>query len=318
MLLNYTIKRILQGFLVIFIVSIITFLVLKVIPADPAALILGTDATPESLEALRESMGLNDSLIFQYTRWITNTLQGDLGESYYFGQDVTQLIGDRLPVTITLALLSMTISFVVALILGIVAALNKFNFGDYFIRFLTQLSAAMPTFWLGMIALTYLAARWGWFPVAGRFDLSEDFWGSIRSIILPALVMSVSQIGSLIRQVRSSMISALGSEYMQSASIKGLSDRRSIFIYALRSAIMTPVTVAALQFAGLFGGTAVIETVFSLAGLGRLLVVSVEQRDMVLLQGIILFITTVVILISVLTDIFYALVNRTIDLEGEV
>ncbi|UUX33602.1 ABC transporter permease [Fundicoccus culcitae] len=312
----YTIKRILQGLLVIFIVSIITFLVLKVIPSDPAALILGTDATPESLAALRESMGLNDPLIFQYGEWIVNTLKGDLGRSYYFGQEVSQLIGERLPVTITLAIISTVVSFIIALILGIIAAINKFTWVDYLIRLTTQITAAMPTFWVGMIALTYLAARWGWFPVAGRFDLGADFWGSIRSIILPSLVLAISQVGSLIRQVRTAMMNALSSEYMIATNVKGLSRFRAIFVYALRSAIMTPVTVAALQFAGLFGGTAVIETVFSLAGLGRLLVVSVEQRDMVLLQGIILFITSVVIMISVLTDIFYALVNKTIKLEG--
>lgn len=313
-MLKYSIKRLLEGLLVLLMVSIITFTVLKIIPADPAVLILGTEASPESLEALRESMGLNQSYPVQYITWITDALRGDLGRSYYFGKEVSALIGERLPVTISLAVLSMTFTFLIAMILGIIAALKQDSKTDFFIRMTTQISIATPNFWLGMIALTYLAARWKLFPVAGITDFDNNFWQSIHTILLPSLVMSITQMGSLTRQFRSSMISALQSEYMLSTEIKGLNKTMSVFKYALRSAIITPITVAALQFSGLFGGTAVIETVFSLAGLGRLLVVSVEQRDMVLLQGIILFITTIVILISIFTDILYVNINKTIKL----
>lgn len=312
----YIIKRFLQTVLIMLIVSLITFFALKVLPGDPAVLILGTDATPDSLALLRESMGLDEPLTLQYLNWIGDALRFDLGESRYFGGDVTTLIGQRLPVTISLAILSVGISFILALIFGTIAAVYRQTWVDNLIRLLTQVFSSVPSFWLGMLGLTYLAARNGWFPVTGNFSASAGLLVNIRAILLPALIMAVGEVGILIRQVRSSMINALRSEYMTSTEVKGLKRPSAIIKYAMRSAIMTPVTLASLRFAALFGGTAVIETVFSLAGLGRLLVVSVEQRDMMLLQGIVLFITAVVVMISFVTDILYTQINKTIRIGG--
>lgn len=312
---DYTIKRILQGFLLIFIVSILTFLILKVIPADPATLILGTEASAENVEKLRESMGLNRPYYIQYIEWISNAIRGDLGKSYYFGKSVNSLIHERLPSTFLLASTSIIITFFVSILLGTLASLKRGKTFDHIIRLLTQISTAMPSFWLGMIALTYLAARLKIFPITPSIDFSNKLSKNIYNIILPAVVLSLGQMGPLIRQVRSSMIYVLDSDYILSARIRGLSSKKIIFKYALKSAIIAPITLTGLQFANLFGGTAVIETVFSLAGIGRLLVVSVEQRDIILLQGIVLFITSMVVIISIITDIISSSLNKSIKME---
>lgn len=312
---NFSIKRLLQAMVVLFVVSIITFVGLKIIPGDAAELILGTDATPESLEAMRESMGLNAPLISQYLGWIGDVLLGDFGNSYYFGDSVVKLILQRLPVTLMVATISVGMAFIFSLILGVLAAVFKDSPFDYAIRIITQISSAVPSFWLGMLGMFYFSAKMGWFPVTGYIPLSEGILKSIHSVLLPCFILAIGESGILVRQFRSAMIKELEADYMLSTKMKGLRYTHAIIKYALRSAIMTPVTIASLQFAKLFGGTAVIETVFSLPGLGRLLVVSVEQRDLVLLQGIVLFITMVVVLISFFTDVLYAAVNKTIKLE---
>lgn len=314
-MLKYIIRRLLQGVGVLFVVTLLTFLALKVIPADPATLILGIDATPESVAQLREAMGLNRPLLVQYWEWITAVLQGDLGTSYYYGSAVSDLIRSRLPLTLTIALLTTFFSLIFGTFLGTLAALYRRRGLDYLIRLFTQLSGAVPSFWLGMIALTYLAARLQWFSVHPEIDLANRFWGSLYQLLLPTMVLTLTQMGPTIRQTRSAMYDALEADYMMSARMKGLSERRRIIRYALRSAMMAPLTLSSLQFAHLIGGTTVVETVFSLPGLGRLLLVSVEQRDLMLLQGLILFITTMVIVISVVTDILYQYINGNTE-EG--
>lgn len=312
---EYIVKRFFQGLLLIFIVSIITFLILKVIPADPATLILGTEASAENIESLRVSMGLNRPYYVQYIEWIGNALKGDLGNSYYFGKSVKVLISERLPTTFLLATVSTIITFIISMLLGVLASLNRGKAFDHIVRLLTQISVAMPSFWLGMIALTYLAARLKIFPITPSIGPENSLSENLYNIILPAIILSLGQMGPLIRQVRSSMIYVLDSDYILNAKIRGLSSKKIVFKYALRSAIIAPITLTGLQFAGLFGGTAVIETVFSLAGLGRLLVVSVEQRDIVLLQGIVLFITSMVVIISIITDIITSSLNKSIKME---
>lgn len=314
-MLKYIIRRLLQGVGVLFVVTLLTFLALKVIPADPATLILGIDATPESVAQLREAMGLNRPLLVQYWEWITSVLQGDLGTSYYYGSAVSDLIRSRLPLTLTIALLTTFFSLIFGTLLGTLAALYRRRGLDYLIRLFTQLSGAVPSFWLGMLALTYLAARLQWFSVHLDIDLANRFWGSLYQLLLPTMVLTLTQMGPTIRQTRSAMHDALEADYMMSARMKGLSERRRIIRYALRSAMMAPLTLSSLQFAQLIGGTTVVETVFSLPGLGRLLLVSVEQRDLMLLQGLILFITTMVIVISVVTDILYQYINGNTE-EG--
>lgn len=309
-------KRLFSALAVMFVVSLITFMVLKWIPGDPAQLILGTEATPESLEALRTSMGLNLPWTAQYARWLGNLLQGDWGTSYLFGENVRTLILQRLPVTFSLTLFSMILAVCFSAGLGIVSALFQGSWIDRLSRSLMQLGAAIPAFWLGMIFMILFAAQLHWFPVTGYTPPAEGISAYLHSLALPSIILAIGESGVLIRLFRSSMLSALNQDFMQSAQVKGLPRTTAILKYALRSAMIVPITVIGSQTAKLFGGTVIIETIFALPGIGRLLLTSVEQRDIQLLQGIVLFITLMVVLFNFITDMLVIAANPLIRMES--
>ena len=309
-------KRLFSALAVMFVVSLITFMVLKWIPGDPAQLILGTEATPESLEALRTSMGLNLPWTAQYARWLGNLLQGDWGTSYLFGENVRTLILQRLPVTFSVTLFSMILAVCFSAGLGIVSALFQGSWIDRLSRSLMQLGAAIPAFWLGMIFMILFAAQLHWFPVTGYTPPAEGISAYLHSLALPSIILAIGESGVLIRLFRSSMLSALNQDFMQSAQIKGLPRTTAILKYALRSAMIAPITVIGSQTAKLFGGTVIIETIFALPGIGRLLLTSVEQRDIQLLQGIVLFITLMVVLFNFITDMLVIAANPLIRMES--
>lgn len=308
-------KRLFSAIIVLFVVSLITFILLKLVPGDPAMLILGTEVTPESLAALRESMGLNLPWSTQYFNWILRLFQGDWGTSYLFGSSVLTLIVQRLPVTFSITLFSMVIAIVFSALLGIFSALFKDSWIDVFSRSLMQLGSAIPAFWLGLIMMIVFAGQLHWFPVTGYVAPSVGFGPFIHSIALPSIILAIGEMGILIRMFRSSMLSALSQDFMMSTQIKGLSKTYSVLKYALRSAIIAPITVIGNQMAKLFGGTVIIETIFALPGIGRLLLTSVEQRDIQLLQGIVLFVTFMVILINFISDMLVLVANPLIRTE---
>ena len=268
-MLKLVVRRLLSAIAVLFVVSLITFVVLLCIPGDPAQLILGVEATPEKVEALRASMGLDRPWYVQYMHWIQGVLTGNWGTSYLYGENVWTLICQRLPVTFSVALLSMAAALVVSAILGI-------------------------------------------FPVTGYTAPGENFGAFLKCIALPSLVLAIGELGILIRIVRSSMLTALQQDFMMSANVKGLPPARAIVHYALRSAIIAPITISGMQLAKLLGGTVIVETIFALPGIGRLMLTAVEQRDIILLQGIVLFITSMVVLVSLVTDLAVMAANPTI------
>ena len=308
-------KRLISALAVLLVVSLITFFVLKWIPGDPAQLILGTEASQESLEALRESMGLNLPWTTQYWNWLVNLFHGDWGSSYIYGESVRTLILQRLPITFSVTIFSMVIAVPLSALIGILAALFKDSPFDVLSRSLMQLGTAIPSFWLGMIFMIVFAAQLKWFPVTGYTPPSEGFFAFLHSIALPSIILAIGEMGVLIRLFRSSMLSALQQDFMQSAQVKGLPRAMAIVKYALRSAIIAPITVIGNQTAKLFGGTVIIETIFALPGIGRLLLTSVEQRDIELLQGIVLFITFMVVFINLITDLLVAAANPLIRME---
>ena len=315
---RYSLKRALGAVAVLLVVSFITFIVLMWIPGNRALLMLGTDATAEKVEALSASMGLDEKWYVQYFSWIGNVLKGDWGESYYYGENVWTLIVQRIPVTFSITIYSMTLAVIISALLGTYAALHKGGFVDALSRTLVQAASALPSFWLGMIFMIVFASRLGWFPITGFVKISEGgFWRFLNSITLPSIILALQECGLLIRMFRSSMIQALDEDFMQSAAVKGLSRRRTIFSYAMRTSIIAPITLIGAQAAKLFGGTIVIETIFALPGLGRLLLTSVEQRDLALLQGIVLFITFMVILMNYIADMIVFMVNPMIRINEE-
>lgn len=312
------VKRLLSAVAVLFVVTLITFCVLRIIPGDPAMLILGTDATPEKLAELRHAMGMDLPVITQYFNWIKGILCGDWGTSYLLGGNVLTLIMQRLPITVFLTIYSMLIAVSVSAVLGTLSALRQGGSVDIISRSLMQLGSSIPSFWLSMIFMILFTARLKWFPVSGYVPPSEGMGAFIKSLTLPACVMAIGEMGILIRMFRTSMLKSLNEDFMIATQVKGLSKFMAITKYALRSAVIAPITIIGNQMAKLFGGTVIVETIFSLGGIGRLLLTSVEQRDTILLQGIVLFITFMVVLINFLTDILVMVANPLIRLnEGE-
>ncbi|HZK09701.1 MAG TPA: ABC transporter permease [Clostridia bacterium] len=311
-MLKYALRRLASALIILLVVSMITFVVLRMIPGDPAQLMLGTDASEELIETLRQDMGLNEPLYKQYIFWIVGVVQGDLGQSYYFGENVARLISQRLPVTLWLAFFSVLTAFLLAIVLGVFSATKRGSRLDVFNRILIALGGSVPGFWLGMMLISLFSVRFEIFPISG---LGQGF---VRGLLLPMIVLSLGELSTMMRIVRSSILTALQDDAMWSVRVRGLPPRIRLFKYALRSAMIQPITIAALEVGKLFGGTIIVETLFALPGIGRLLLVAVEQRDLILLQGVVLYIVSVIVVISFFTDLLYAYLNRGIPAEKEV
>ena len=311
-MLKYVINRIKSSIIVLFAVSLITFFVLMIIPGNPAQLILGTDATPEMVEDLHAAMGLDKPLYQQYFGWLSNLMKFDLGTSYVYGESVTALIAKALPVTLSIAVFAMVIATVLAFLLGMLSAIKKNSFIDYFSRSIMQLGTAIPSFWIGMVFIVFFGLRLKIFPISGYVPMSQSPSGFIKSITLPSIVLAIGEIGTLLRIVRSSMLDSLKQDYMDMAKIKGLSSWKIYMKYALRGALIAPITIIGMQFAKLAGGTVVVETIFALPGIGRLVLTAVEHRDIVLLQGLVMFITSTVVFFSLAVDVIIMLINPRI------
>lgn len=311
-MLRYVISRIKSSIIVLFAVSLITFFVLMIIPGNPAQLILGTDATPEMVEELHAAMGLDKPLYQQYFDWLSSLLRMDLGTSYVYGESVTALIAKALPVTLSIAVFAMIVATFFAFLLGMFSAIKKNSFIDYFSRSIMQLGTAIPSFWIGMVFIVFFGLRLKILPISGYVHMNQSFSGFIKSITLPSIVLAIGEIGTLLRIVRSSMLDSLKQDYMDMAKIKGLSSRKIYMKYALRGALIAPITIIGMQFAKLAGGTVVVETIFALPGIGRLVLTAVEHRDIVLLQGLVMFITSTVVFFSLAVDIVIMLINPRI------
>ena len=300
------VKRLGAAVAVLFMVSLLTFCALHVVPGDTATLVLGTDATQEALDQLRASMGLDRSLPEQYFSWIYGVFTGDWGTSRTYSAPVWGVIASTLPVTLALAVYATVLALAAALVLGCVSALRPGGVVDVVSRTIMQLAGAVPGFWLAVLCMLFFAARLGWFPVSGYVPFASDPAGCVRSLTLPACVLACGELGVLIRTVRSCVMDALQQEYMLATQVKGLARARVVLVYVLRTSLSAPITVAGLQMAKLVGGTAAVERVFALPGLGNLLLVAVEQRDIMLVQGIVVFVTLAVVLVNLVVDLLTA------------
>ncbi|WP_019228693.1 ABC transporter permease [Sedimentibacter sp. B4] len=311
-MLRYVLDRVKSSVVVLLVVSIITFAVLMIIPGDPAQLILGTEATPEMVQELHTAMGLDRPLYQQYLGWLNDLLHLDMGTSYVYGESVKSLITGSLPVTLSISVFAMIIAVFLAFLFGMLSAIKKNSIIDYFSRSIMQLGTAIPSFWIGMVFIVYFGLKLKLFPVSGFVPLSDNFAGFIKSITLPSVVLAIGETGTLLRIVRSSMLDSLNQDYMDMTKVKGLGARKVYVKYALRGALVAPLTIIGMQFAKLAGGTVVVETIFSLPGLGRLVLSAVEHRDIVLLQGLVMFITAMVIFITLAVDVLIMFINPRI------
>jgi peptide/nickel transport system permease protein len=313
-MLRYVLRRLIVMVPVLLVISLVTFALMSIVIGDPVLLILGqeTAADEQTIERMRADLGLDRPLPVQYVDWLSHVARGDLGQSMRSPVPVSQTIIDRLPVTLELTLLTLVLSLSIALPLGIVAALRPGSLVDVAISAMASIGLSIPNFWLGILLIYAFALKLGWLPSGGFVRFTEDPLQNLKLMILPTMTLSTAYIGSQARYMRSAMLDVLGQDYVRTARAKGLAERTVIWAHAARNALMPVITIVGLELAGLFGGAVVTETIFSLPGIGTLLVQSVFGRDVTMVQGIVLFITLAVVLVNLVTDLAYALVDPRI------
>lgn len=303
----FTIRRLLQLIPVILGVILVVFLIMQMVPGDPAVLLAGDGATPETVQAIREQLGLNDPLLVQYFNYVLQVFQGDLGTSFRSGLPVLDEIMVRLPITIELSIYSILITIVLGLIAGIISATKQHSLADTGIMLVALVGVSLPSFWLGMTLIYVFSSKLGWLPVAG--------WDSWKHIVLPAITLGASGAAIVARMTRSSMLDILGQDYVRTAKAKGLKARIIIYKHALKNALIPVITVVGLQFGFLLGGTVLVESVFAINGLGRLIVDAIRTRDLPVVQGGVLVASMIFVLVNLSVDMLYRYFNNRIEME---
>jgi ABC-type dipeptide/oligopeptide/nickel transport system permease component len=303
----------------LFVVSVAAFLAFQIIPGDVVRSILGTEATPEREEQLREELGLNDPPVVRYVDWMTDVLKGDLGRSYRYSKSmnemmpVAELIGDKLPVTLWLAALSLFLIVVVSIPLGVLWARSSNAFLDAALNVITQIAMAVPSFFLGILVTYLFGLLLKWFTPGGYVSYRDDFAGFLGYLIFPAMSIAIPKIAMTARFLRNSMLTEMEADYVRTARSKGCSDRRVMYGHVLRNALMPVVTFLGMIIAETVAGSIVVEQVFGLPGVGRLLISSISTRDFPVVEILILYITAVVIIVYFLVDMLYRLIDPRIS-----
>jgi peptide/nickel transport system permease protein len=299
----------------LFFVSALVFVVVRVLPGDPAALIMGTEGSPEAAARLREAMGLNRPLPVQYVEWLGGALRGDLGRSIQYDLPVGQLIVSRLPVTLPLALLAAVFMVAAAVPLGIYAATHHRRAGDYAAMVLSQVGISVPQFWSGLLLILVFSVSLGWVRSGGFDGWSSGLGPALRSLLLPAVALGLFQAAVLVRATRSAVLDVLREDYVRTARAKGLAERRVIGSHTFRNALIPIVTVAGLQLGQLVAGAIVLESVFALPGLGRLALGAIGARDLPVVQGVALFVASSIVVINFAVDLAYGWLDPRIRYE---
>ena len=304
----FLLRRLVNFLVTLFAVSIIVFAAMNVLPGDPALTILGLDATEDALEALRQRLGLNEPLTKRYFLWIGNALTGNFGISHSFSVPVSDLIIERLPLTVSLAISGMTCTVILALVLGVFAAANHKRYGDWGVMVISQLGIALPAFWLSILLVLLFAVKLRWLPPGG-FPGWENPTDAIRSLILPTLALSLVQSAVLARVTRSSMLEVMRQDYIRTARASGFQRSRILWRHTLPNALIPIVTIIGMQFAALVTGTIVIENVFYLPGLGKLIFQSISNRDLPTVQALVMLFAAIVIIANFIVDITYSVID---------
>lgn len=304
----FLIRRTTGFILTLLAVSVVVFAVMNVLPGDPALTILGLDATDDALAALREQLGLNEPLLTRYFSWIWNALQGDFGISHSFRVPVAELIGERLGMTVALAVAGMIATLILALTLGIGAAARHRRIGDWGVMFLSQLGIAVPAFWLSMLLVLLFAVKLRWLPPGGFAGWSDPV-AAARSLILPTVALALVQSAVLARVTRSSALEVMRQDFVRTARASGLGRRRVLWRHVLPNALVPIVTIVGMQFAALVTGTIVIENVFYLPGLGRLIFQSISNRDLPTVQALVMLFAAIVVTANFVVDLLYLAID---------
>lgn len=314
-MIAYIIRRLVYAVVVIVGVATISFALLQMIPGSPVDAMLGTESTPQAREALERELGLDKSIPVQYVTWWSDLLRGDLGKSAMTNQPVGQLIMQRLPTTIPLALLSMFIALVIAVPAGILSAIRRNTWIDGLVSVIAFAGLSIPGFWLGTLLILGFSVHWQIFPPGGYVSVMDDPVDALRHLILPAIALGSTFAAVLTRMIRSSLLEVLSADYIRTARAKGQTEQRVLVQHALRNALIPAVTIIGVQVGFLLSGALVIEQIFSLPGIGRLTVQAVLDRDIPLLQGCIITIAFIFVAVNLLTDLIYVWLDPRISYQ---
>lgn len=311
-MLDYALRRVLYTIPVLFGASIVIFLLIHLVPGNPASVIAGPDATPEEINFIRERMALDQPLVVQYLRYMGNVLQGDLGRSYYYKEDIMRLVVDTMPATLELSFVALLFSLAVAIPAGVIAAVRKNSLVDHASMVVAVVGVSIPIFWLAILLIFLFAVKLDWLPASGR---GGPLWSidGLKHLILPAISLGSLMIASTTRLTRGAMLEVLQEDFMRTARAKGLRDRVVIYRHGLRNALIPVVTNIGLQIGGLLAGSFLTETVFAWPGIGRLSVDAMFRRDYPLIQGTMLMVVFFFILANLIVDLLYTVLDPRIS-----
>lgn len=305
-MLNYLIKRLIQSLFVLFGITLVVFVVLH-LSGDPVQLMVPPTASQAEVDALRQKMGFNDPIYLQYYRFLINIIHGDFGESYYYNEPAMKIVLERFPATVELSFSAMLIALLVAIPAGIISAVNRNGGIDAFIRLFALMGQCIPSFWLGIIFILLFSVNLHWLPTGGN--------NGIASLILPAVTLGMFSAASITRVLRSSMIEILGKEFIIVAWAKGLPQKVVILKHAFKNAFSSMMTIVGMQFAGLLGGSVIIETVFAWPGVGRLIVQSIVNNDFMVVEATVMLLASIFVLINFVVDILYCIINPRVKMQ---
>jgi len=296
-------------------VSLLVFVVVRVLPGDPALIMLGIEASPDAVARLRDSLGLNRPIPLQYADWVGRAVLGDLGRSIQYDVPVAGLILSRLAVTLPLTLMAAALMVAAAIPLGVYAATRQRRWGDYAAMTLSQLGISIPGFWAGLLLILLFSVKLGWFQSGGFDGWGQGVAHAVKSLLLPAVALGLFQFAVLARTTRSALLEVLREEYVKTAHAKGVAERAVIFRHALRNAMIPIVTVAGVQLGQLMAGSIILESVFYLPGLGRLALGAISARDLPVVQGVVLFVASGIVVINAAVDVLYGVLDPRIRYE---
>ncbi|MGQ9585214.1 MAG: ABC transporter permease [Anaerolineae bacterium] len=312
---KYLIQRLLAFVPTVLVMSLLVFLMIDFVPGDPVALLLGLEASGEAINAKRIELGLHRPLPERMAKWYINAIRGDLGDSFFLHASVTEAIVSRLPVTYSLAIFALVLASAIGIVTGVIAAIKQGTIADWGLMLLAVLGLSIPSFWLALNLISFFAIRLKWFPLGGFVSPQENFGDYLKHLLLPGISLGVTYAAMIARMTRASMLEVLSMDYVRTARAKGLEERLVIVRHALRNALIPIITVFGIAAGGLLGGSAIVETVFTLHGVGRLVVEAVQRRDYPVIQGGILVITFTYLVVNLLVDLLYVWANPRITYE---
>ncbi|MBU5347813.1 ABC transporter permease [Paenibacillus lautus] len=314
-MLAYITKRLLSLIPVLAVVTIAIFLIIHITPGDPAAAILGMEASQEEIQQLNQDLGLDRPILEQYTSWVANVFKGDLGDSIFMNQPVSVAIAEHATPTLSLAILAQVIAIILAIPFGIIAAYKRGSIADYTLMGMSLLGMALPSFLLGLFLMLFVGVKLQWLPVAGYEPLSSGLWEHMKYLILPGISLGTIQAALITRMTRSSMLEVLNLNFIKTARSKGLHEMKVLFKHAFRSAFLPILTVIGQTFGTLVTGAVVVEAIFNIPGLGQLILNSIARRDFAVIQGVVLVVTLMYVTINLIIDLLYGAVDPRVRLE---